>query len=161
MRRRRSAPDAARAGAATVRRLCQAILTGEGVAHADVGVVYGDDALLRALNRRFRGLDRATDVLSFTYEDENGGGGRSLSGEVIISLRRVAVQARRRSALTGDELARLLTHGFLHLCGHDHKKVGERRLMQALERRHLRTVTDADRRRLTTLVRLWSARLER
>jgi probable rRNA maturation factor len=160
MRRRRSAPDSARAGAATVRRLCRQILAGEGVQRAEVSVVYGNDALLRDLNRRFRGLDRATDVLSFTYEDERGTGGRLVRGDVVISLERLAGQARRRRARWGDELVRLLVHGFLHLTGHDHKRVEERRRMQERERRHLETVTDGERRRLSRLVRQWTERLE-
>lgn len=160
MRRRRSAPDAARAGAAIARRLCHQILRGEGVARAEVGVIYGDDGLLRRLNRDYRGLDRTTDVLSFTYEDLPDGDGRCLSGEVILSLPRLVEQASRRRALWGDELARLLAHGFLHLCGHDHKKVEERKRMQARERIHLRSVSSLDRRRLSALVEDWVRLLE-
>ncbi len=160
MRRRRSAPDAARAGAAVARRLCHQILRGEGVTRAEVGVVYGDDALLRRLNRDYRGLDRATDVLSFTYEDAREPGSRRLSGEIVVSLPRLVEQAERRRALWGDELARLLAHGFLHLCGHDHKKVEERRRMRARERVHLESVTALERRRLSALVRDWARDLE-
>ena len=160
MKRRRSAPDGnAAAGVKAARQICDRIVRNEGVTQAEVNVVPGGDELLRRLNRRFRGLDRTTDVLSFTYDDESDGSGRWLSGEIIISVPRVLAQARRRRAISGDELARLLVHGALHLCGHDHKKEGERRRMRAQERAHLRDVTDADRLHLSALVGRWTREL--
>ena len=147
----------ARAGEQVAARLCQAVLAGEGVARAEIGFVYGDDAALRALNARFRQTDRATDVLSFTYEDGlDPRGERVLSGDVAVSVPRVVAQAKRFRVSLGRELARLLTHGALHLCGHDHVKVGERRIMRARERRHLNALTAPEENALTDLVRAWS-----
>ena len=161
MKRRRSAPDGnAAAGVRAARHICDRIVRTEGVTRAEVNVVPGGDELLRRLNRQFRGLDRTTDVLSFTYDDESDGTGRWLSGEIIVSVPRVLVQARRRRAIPGDELARLLVHGALHLCGHDHKLDGERRRMRSQERAHLREVTDGDRRHLSALVERWTKELE-
>jgi probable rRNA maturation factor len=111
------------------------VLAREGVTRADVSVVFGDDALLRSLNARYRGIDRATDVLSFTWADEGPGGRRrALEGELVLSTARIAAQARRYRHSAGAELLRLVTHGLLHLCGHDHVKAGERRVMRAAER---------------------------
>ena len=113
-------------------------LAREGVRRADVAVVFGGDALLRELNARYRGIDRATDVLSFTYADDGPGArGRALDGELVLSVDRLAAQARRYRHSPGQELLRLVTHGLLHLCGHDHVKAGERRLMRAAEKRAL------------------------
>ena len=111
------------------------VLAHEGVTRADVDVVFGDDALLRALNARYRGIDRATDVLSFTYKDDGKGAARrALEGELVLSVARIEAQARRYRHSPGQELLRLVTHGLLHLCGHDHVRPGERRVMRAAER---------------------------
>jgi probable rRNA maturation factor len=115
------------------------VLAREGVRRADVHVVFGDDAMLRALNARWRGIDRATDILSFTYADDGPlARARALEGELVLSTARLAAQAKRYRHSPGAELLRLVTHGLLHLCGHDHMKAGERRVMRAAERRALR-----------------------
>ena len=110
------------------------VLRREGVTRPAVTVVLGDDALLRSLYARYKGRDRATDVLSFTYDDVPGPRGRTLEGEIYLSRERLFAQARRYRHAPGDELLRLVTHGLLHLCGHDHMKPGERRTMRAAER---------------------------
>lgn len=115
------------------------VLAREGVTRADVAVVFADDAMLRSLNARYRGIDRATDVLSFTYADDGPGARRrGLEGELYLSTARLAAQARRYRHSPGQELLRLVTHGLLHLCGHDHVKAGERRIMRAAEKLVLR-----------------------
>ncbi len=120
------------------------VLRREGVRRERVTVILADDALLRRLNRTYRAKDKATDVLSFTYADMAGGAApadasamppRVLEGELYISLDRLLIQARRYRHTPGRELLRLVTHGLLHLCGHDHMKPGERRLMRAAEKR--------------------------
>lgn len=141
--------------------LCRKILDGEGVVAADVGMAYADDKTLRTLNSRHRNIDRTTDVLSFTYEDgPDARGNRKLSGDVIVSVPRVKAQAKRYKVSEGMELARLLTHGFLHLCGHDHKKPAERKRMRALETAHLDKLTKTHERALTRLIKNWVAETE-
>lgn len=114
------------------------VLKREGVTRTRVTVVLADDALLRSLHARYKDRNRATDVLSFTYEDARGARSRSLEGEIYISRERLFAQARRYRHPPGDELLRLMTHGLLHLCGHDHMKPGERRVMRAAERAAMR-----------------------
>ena len=160
--RRRSRPAAARRGArestasaaAPLRAFARRVLRREGVTDEDVNVILAGDVLLRELNARFRGKDRATDVLSFTYRDQAARGRRALEGEIFVSLERVRAQARRYRHTPGAELARLVTHGLLHLCGHDHMKAGERRVMRAAEREALGTdLDDAARRAFELLAR--------
>jgi probable rRNA maturation factor len=110
------------------------VLEREGVTRPAVTIVLGDDALLRSLYGRFKHRDRATDVLSFTYDDTRGPRGRALEGEIYVSRERLFAQASRYRHTPGEELLRLVTHGLLHLCGHDHMKPGERRVMRAAER---------------------------
>ncbi len=85
------------------------------------------DARLRELNRRFRGKDRATDVLSFPP-----GEGRWL-GEMAISIGRAREQARGEGHAVGVEVKILMLHGVLHLLGMDHERDGG--AMQRAERR--------------------------
>ena len=123
-----------------LRALVRAALAEEGRRPGEVAVVLADDAALRDLNRRWRGLDRATDVLSFAYDD---GSGETVDGDLAISLERVREQARRFRVTRGGELARLVVHGALHLAGLDHQGAAERRHMRAREDRVLRGAREA------------------
>jgi probable rRNA maturation factor len=85
------------------------------------------DRRVRALNRRFRGRDAATDVLSFPA----GGGGHL--GDVVIAGGVARRQARTLGHALGTELRVLALHGLLHLLGYDHETDGGR--MARVERR--------------------------
>jgi rRNA maturation RNase YbeY len=98
-----------------------------------VGIALVTDAEMRTLNRAYRRLDRTTDVLSFDLRAVQSPG-EPRSGEIVISTDRVVVQARRYRTTPERELARLLVHGVLHLCGHDHQRPAERARMRARER---------------------------
>jgi probable rRNA maturation factor len=106
-------------------------------ARSSVTIAFTDDAEIRALNRRYRHHDRATDVLSFHLqelagEDDPAGEGVAL-GDIVISVE----TARRRAGVRrlGPELERLAVHGLCHLFGHDHQRAREAAVMFALERR--------------------------
>ncbi len=110
--------------------LARRVLRGEG-GEMDVAQVFADDSRLRALNQKYRDLDRTTDVLSFNIP-----GVPHLinaSGELYISIPQARRQARRYRHSLICELERLVVHGVLHLLGHDHKKVDEARRMRARE----------------------------
>jgi probable rRNA maturation factor len=133
--RAREATDGAvrRQVASRVRRALRAL----GRASSSATLVFTDDDEIRALNRRFRHHDRATDVLSFhlqelSGEDDPAGAGAEL-GDIVISVETAHRRARGRR-LPG-ELERLAIHGLCHLFGHDHKRKREARVMFALERR--------------------------
>jgi probable rRNA maturation factor len=130
--------------AAPLRRLVALALAPERARAGEIAIVLTDDAALRDLNRRYRRIDRATDVLSFDYDDPSptpallagagaGRGRRDVSGDLVISLERMHAQARRYRVSEGRELARLVIHGALHLAGLDHHRLAERRHMRARE----------------------------
>jgi probable rRNA maturation factor len=133
--RARRAVDAAtrRRVAARVRAALRALDRGGSSAT----LVFTDDDEIRALNRRFRGYDRATDVLSFHLQELAGEGdpaGRGAAlGDIVISVETARRRAHGRRL--GAELERLAVHGLCHLFGHDHKRAAPARLMFALERR--------------------------
>jgi len=112
----------------------KAVYRREGVSPAQAtSVVLCSDYLIRKLNRKYRKIDKATDVLSFHIGDAD------LLGEVYISLQRAKVQARRYGVSYEDELKRLLIHGLLHLVGYDHIKPADRAVMEARERLYIKT----------------------
>ncbi len=104
----------------------------------DVTIVLTGDAHIRRLNRDYRGTDEATDVLSF----EIGEGARAGEpfGDVVISLETAARQARRYRATKAHEVLRLVVHGALHLCGHDHHERRAAARMHGLTRRLLKAI---------------------
>jgi len=105
---------------------------GDSRSGAEVSVLFCGDKTMRTLNRRYRGKDRATDVLAFPA----GSGG--LLGDIVISLPYAARRSRRLGEPPGKEVRRLLLHGLLHLRGYDHETdQGEMDGLEAKLRRRL------------------------
>lgn len=82
----------------------------------ELALVLGGDRAIRRLNARYRGKDRATDVLSFP-----AGGGEASLGDILISVPAAERNARRLGRPLSRELDVLALHGFLHLLGYDHE----------------------------------------
>ena len=81
---------------------------------------------MRILNRRFRGIDRTTDVLSFPQNEFISPNAERLTpnvvlGDIVISLPKTKKQAEENGLTFHQELKRLLIHGLLHLTGYDHE----------------------------------------
>ena len=111
-----------------LRRLALSMYKKEGIqVIRRISLVFCSDHTIRKLNKQYRDIDRATDVLSFALGDDD------LLGEIYISLERAKVQARRYDSSLDTEIKRLFVHGFFHLLGHDHKKSGERIAMENKE----------------------------
>ena len=84
--------------------------------------LFCDDDFIQNLNLLYRGKDYATDVLSFSQDEgEEIGIETQILGDVIISTDRAAAQAQEYGVSYEEELARLATHGLLHLLGYDHE----------------------------------------
>ena len=136
-------------------RTAEAVLSAARAETAELSVLLVSDRRMRALNRRYRKKDRATDVLAFPMNER-----RSLApaasvaaksrlssvpmllGDVVISIPTATRQAKTQGHSVSQEVAMLLIHGVLHLCGYDHER-GEReaRLMRRKERAVLRSVS--------------------
>ena len=82
-----------------------------------VTVVLVDDIKIRELNKRFRGKDKATDVLAFPMGEEG------IIGDIAISTETARKNAKKFGVTYPAEMKRLLVHGVLHLLGYDHGKV--------------------------------------
>ena len=97
-----------------------------------------DDAQIHALNQTWRGVDKATDVLSWPQEEAPApDGAEDLLGDVVISLDTAARQAEARQWTLDEELALLLIHGILHLLGHEDETEAGAAQMREVERRLL------------------------
>ena len=126
----------------------------EGLMGAEVAARLVDDEAIRAINREHRGIDRATDVLSFptvSYREGRTAGsslklvrreynpstGLCFLGDLVISLPRAAEQAAAYGHSLERELGYLTAHGVFHLMGYDHENEDGQRVMRALEEQAL------------------------
>jgi len=95
----------------------------------EVEILITGNRRIRELNRRFRGKDKSTDVLSFP---------RSGGGDIAISAEMAATNAERYGHAVADELKVLILHGILHLAGYNHERDnGEMAAREAAMRRQL------------------------
>lgn len=89
---------------------------------AEVSITFTDNEGIRELNRDYRNIDSATDVLSFPMFDEEAmPDGRVNLGDIVISLERAQSQAEQYGHSFERELAFLAVHSTLHLLGYDHE----------------------------------------
>ena len=102
----------------------------EGYSGGEVSVAFVSSEEIRKLNKKYRNLDEATDVLSFPIDDE-------ILGDIIISGERASSQAEEYGHSLKRELAYLTVHGILHLFGYDHHGQEEKNEMRQKEERIL------------------------
>jgi len=122
------------AAARRVRSSARRFLAALGCGGAELSILLAGDAALRRLNREWRGIDRATDVLSFPAAPDPR---LPRLGDLAISLDTARRRARAGRRRPGAELDRYLAHGVLHLLGFDHEQPGPARRMAAFEERLL------------------------
>jgi len=101
---------------------------------AGVNIVVVGDAYIRDINARFRGKDRATDVISFSYLDDDTPGDDDLAGEVYISHDMVKKEADDLGVDVSHLFLRLGVHGLLHIQGYEHDTDDDARRMEVRER---------------------------
>lgn len=139
-------------------RIVNAALEAEGCPYeAEVSLLLTDDGEIQEMNRTYRQIDRATDVLSFPMQEfkepgrfselESGGqdvfhpeSGELMLGDIVISKDRVLAQAQAYGHSVTREFAFLIAHSMLHLFGYDHMEEDERPVMEEKQRELLRMV---------------------
>jgi probable rRNA maturation factor len=104
----------------------EALALAQAPTKAEVSVLFVDDAEMRLLNAHYRQIDKPTDVLAFSLREageqpptEDANEPEPL-GDIVVSLDTAARQAEEHEHSLRHEIAVLLTHGTLHLVGHDH-----------------------------------------
>lgn len=113
-----------------LRRACAAVLLNEGFDDsAEINVTFVSDEEIHILNKKFRDIDSATDVLSFPLGengkyDEDPETGAKMLGDVVISVEHAVAQAKEYGHTLNREMAFLTVHSVLHLLGYDHVNGG-------------------------------------
>ncbi|PSR28611.1 probable rRNA maturation factor [Sulfobacillus thermosulfidooxidans DSM 9293] len=116
----------------TVRRVAIAALDNlGGLEDAELSIVLTDDSTIHELNRTYRGVDRPTDVLSFSQREGEDAFDDPVLGDIVISLDRTRQQALEYGHSFERELGFLTVHGILHLLGWDHETPDEEQRMMA------------------------------
>jgi probable rRNA maturation factor len=146
--------------------LAETVLADQGITTGELTLTFVDESTIADLNATHMGADGPTDVLSFPLDvDDARTGDPDLSpvpgqpiliGDVVICPAVAAANAPQRldeephpghpshDGTIDDELALLVVHGVLHICGHDHAEPDEAAAMWAAERAVLATALDRD-----------------
>jgi probable rRNA maturation factor len=160
------------AAKALVRRALKQAAAALSTKTAELAIVLTDDAAMRSLNRNWRGVDAATNVLAFAVRKTDprrhtarrpvghagshfGNPLRNLNdhlsnplndhlGDIVLAYETVKREARRDGKLFDHHLAHLVVHGFLHLLGYDHVNYAQARRMEKTERAILRDLAVPD-----------------
>lgn len=102
----------------------------------EISLLFCGAQAVRELNRRWRGKNRATDVLSFPIQELKPGEApeKGALGDIVVCPAVARRQAEEMGLEFGEHLAHLLIHGLLHLLGYDHHRASDARKMERQER---------------------------
>jgi probable rRNA maturation factor len=99
----------------------------------EISLLLSDDASVQDLNRRWRGLDKPTNVLSFPASAPRSPDGTRALGDLVLAWETVAREAEQEGKPVADHVTHLVVHGTLHLLGYDHEIEHEAEAMEARE----------------------------
>jgi probable rRNA maturation factor len=132
--------NAAPGAESSLRRAISAAAAMLSTKRAELAIVLSDDSAIRLLNRDWRGVDAATNVLSFpasSHPPARGGSKRvapRLLGDIVLAYETIAREASDEGKPFDHHLAHLAVHGFLHLLGYDHERDDDAERMEKIER---------------------------
>lgn len=107
-------------------------ISNEGYRVEEINYVFCDDDYLHKLNVEYLNHDTLTDIISFDYSV-----GKTIAGDIFISIDRVKDNANEFSVTFDEELKRVIIHGVLHYCGYKDKTDEEAKLMRSKENFYL------------------------
>ncbi len=130
----RAVCDCAGVDIPALKRYASKVMVETGHKKCELSVLLAGDAFVRELNRRYRSVDRTTNVLAFSQQDSS----QTLPipmllGDVVISVEKAGRDSAAAGNSLSDELKKLIVHGVLHLSGHDHRTRAQARRMRQLE----------------------------
>lgn len=120
-----------------IRRWLRRVAEAEGMPVNELTYVFCSDEYLHRMNVEFLRHDTLTDIITFDTSEQ----GQGLSGEMYISVERVNDNARAFGLPFEKELARVMVHGVLHLCGYSDKSASQQKKMRRLEDSYLLLLT--------------------
>ncbi len=104
------------------------IILSEGKKTGEINYIFCDDEYLLKINQDYLQHDYYTDIITFDYVK-----GKTISGEIFVSLQRISDNASTLSRDYEEELKRVLAHGILHLAGYKDKTEEEEKEMRRME----------------------------
>jgi probable rRNA maturation factor len=113
--------------AVPLKRAARAALRHRDKGNASLAILLADDGRIKVLNRKFRGKDRPTNVLSFPATDD------AYLGDIALAYGVTSREAKAAGKTIAGHAAHLVVHGVLHLLGFDHVKARDARIMERLE----------------------------
>lgn len=105
----------------------------EGFNNGNISVIFCSDDYLLSLNKKHLNHDYFTDIITFSFNEEG-----IISGDLFISVDRTRENAEKNRASFSNEVARLVIHGMLHLCGFNDKLEEEAKTMRIKEEEYLK-----------------------
>ncbi|MFY7815413.1 MAG: rRNA maturation RNase YbeY [Chryseobacterium taeanense] len=106
----------------------ESIILSEGKKLGEINYIFCDDEYLLKVNQDYLQHDYYTDIITFDYVK-----GKTISGEIFVSLQRISENASTLAKEYEEELRRVLAHGILHLSGYKDKTQEEEKLMRSKE----------------------------
>ena len=104
----------------------------ENVSNAEFNIIFVDNSFIKELNKKYRNIDRETDVISFALEDEKEEDSfldNRMLGDIYISVDKAKSQAMEYGHSLKREISFLAVHGLLHLLGYDHMNKDDEEVM--------------------------------
>jgi probable rRNA maturation factor len=135
-----------------LKAIFQDIMKEIGLAHKEkryfyrsfgVSLCFISDSEIKKINKKYRGIDKATDVLSFALSADNkfiSPSGSDVLGEIFISYNQAKKQSEIYNCSIEEELAFLFIHGILHLMGYDHETDKDEKIMKEFENNILKKI---------------------
>ena len=99
----------------------------------EVSILLTDDSAVRVLNKQWRGIDKATNVLSFPAPETMSKGDAGILGDIVIAYETLVRECADENREFLHHLTHLTVHGYLHLVGYDHQTDAQANDMEALE----------------------------
>jgi probable rRNA maturation factor len=106
----------------------EGVILSEGKELGELTYIFCDDEYLLEINQQYLNHDDFTDIISFDYTE-----GEVISGDIFISIERVADNAKDLNVSFEEELKRVIIHGVLHYCGYKDKSDSDAVLMRSKE----------------------------
>lgn len=105
------------------------IIQSENKICQEINYIFCSDRYLLEINQKFLNHSTYTDIITFDHSEEK----KKLSGDIFISIERIRENATSLNVPFEKELARVIAHGILHLCGYKDKTPKEKTLMREKE----------------------------
>lgn len=108
--------------------------------NSEISITFVDNQEIQNLNKTYRNIDKATDVLSFPF-DNSFNLPVEVLGDIVISTEKAESQAKEYENTLNREIGFLITHGLLHLLGYDHENEEDEKEMFGLQKQLLKEFT--------------------